>query len=161
MGAGAAQFHARVVAVGDGDSITLIDAARTLHKVRLSGIDAPERRQAYGQRAKQHLADLAHGRTVLVIPGKRDRYRRLIARVLLPECTERGCAYTVDAGLELIRAGLAWHYKQYAREQPLAERSRYASVEREARLRRDGLWKQPEPVPPWQYRKPRPTTLAQ
>ena len=152
-GAGAAQFHARVVAIGDGDTLTLLDDENQLHKVRLSGIDAPERRQAYGERSKQHLAALAHGKTVLVVGGKRDRYRRLIARVLLPECTRPGCAYTLDIGLEQIRMGLAWRYKQYAKEQPPAERLRYAWVEREARIHGVGLWKEALPIPPWQYRK--------
>jgi endonuclease YncB( thermonuclease family) len=153
-GAGAAEFHARVVAVGDGDTLTLVDAEHRLHKVRLSAIDAPERRQAYGERAKQHLAALAHGKTVLVVGSRRDRYRRLIARVLLPECARPGCAYTVDLGLEQIRVGLAWHYTQYARAQPPAERLRYAGVEQQARIRREGLWKESLPTPPWQYRKP-------
>ena len=152
-GAIAAEFHAKVVNVGDGDTLTVLDAEHRIHKVRLSGIDAPERRQAYGERARQHLAGLAHGRTVLVVTGTRDRYGRLIARVLLPECDRPGCVYAVDVGLEQIRAGLAWHYKQYAKTQPPAERLRYAWVEREARMRRVGLWKEALPVPPWQYRK--------
>ena len=146
-------MHATVVAVADGDTLTVLDPAGTQHKVRLSGIDAPERRQPYGQRSKQHLADLAHGRGVRVEWDKRDRYGRLVGRVLLPECPRPECPYTRDAGLEQLRAGLAWHYTEYAKEQPFAERWRYARVEREARARREGLWHEAAPTPPWDYRR--------
>ena len=151
--ASAAEMHGKVVAVADGDTLTVLDDAGTQHKVRLSGIDAPERRQPYGQRAKQHLAVLAHGKGVRVEWDKRDRYGRLVGRVLLAECPRPECPYTRDAGLEQIRAGLAWHYIEYSKEQPLAERWRYARVEREARARREGLWHEADPVPPWNYRR--------
>ncbi len=123
------------------------------HKVRLSGIDAPERRQPYGERAKQHLSALAHGKDVLVVWHKRDRYRRLVGRVLAAECPRADCRYSVDVGLEQIKAGLAWHYKQYEGEQAPEERARYAAVEQQARMLRAGLWKEPEPVAPWDFRQ--------
>jgi endonuclease YncB( thermonuclease family) len=88
-----------------------------------------------------------------VVWDKRDRYGRIVGRVFAAECDHAGCAYTVDAGLEQIRAGLAWHYKQYQRDQWPSERARYAALEVEARARRDGLWKDPEPVPPWDFRR--------
>jgi endonuclease YncB( thermonuclease family) len=159
-GACAAEFNAQVIAVADGDTLTVLDAAQHQHKIRLSGIDAPERRQAYGERSKQHLASMAHGKAVRIVWEKRDRYGRLVARVLLAECARPGCAYTVDAGLEQIKAGLAWHYKQYAREQPPAERSQYSINEVEARTRGDGLWRDPEPVPPWHFRNPGQTPIS-
>lgn len=90
----------------------------------------------------------------MVVWSKRDRYGRIVGRVLLRQCTESECAYATDVGLEQVRAGLAWHYKQFANEQAAAERVRYAWHEREARAKREGLWKEPEPVPPWQFRKP-------
>jgi endonuclease YncB( thermonuclease family) len=148
----AAELFGTIVAVADGDTVTLLDDTHRQHRVRLSAIDAPERRQPYGERAKQHLASLVYGKTVLVVWEKRDRYRRIVGRVLVPQCTQSQCGYTIDAGLEQIKAGLAWHYKQYAIEQPPAERTRYAALELQARERGEGLWRDPYPVPPWQFR---------
>lgn len=153
-GAGAAQFYGMVVAVVDGDTLTVLDATQHRQRVRLSAIDAPERRQPYGERAKQHLMRLAHGKSVLVDWRKRDRYGRIVGRVLLPDCAHAHCGYARDAALEQLQAGLAWHYTRYASEQPPGERSTYAGTEREARARRAGLWEEPHPVPPWLYRKP-------
>ncbi len=149
---GAAEFFGTVIAVADGDTVTVVDAARQQHKVRLSGIDAPERRQAYGERAKQHLSALAYQKVVRVVWVKRDRYHRIVGRVFVGECSGHGCRYPVDAGLEQIRAGLAWHYKQYAREQSSAERSAYTALETHARNHGAGLWKEASPVPPWEFR---------
>ena len=151
----AAELLGTIIAVADGDTVTLLDGAHRQHRVRLSAIDAPERRQSYGERAKQHLASLVFGKTVRVSWEKRDRYRRIVGRVLAGECVESKCRYTIDVGLEQIKAGLAWHYKQYAVEQPPAERARYAAIELRARERREGLWNDPEPVPPWQFRHER------
>lgn len=151
----AAELTGRVVGVSDGDTITLIDRAHDIHKIRLAGIDAPEKRQAFGERAKQNLSDLVYGKTVLVVWDKRDRYGRIVGRVLAPECDRNACRYAVDAGLEQLRAGLAWHYKQYEKEQRADERARYSSSEQEARARREGLWREPDALPPWQFRQPR------
>ena len=151
--AGAAQLYGTVVAVADGDTLTVLDAAQHQHKVRLSAIDAPERRQPYGERAKQHLVGLAHGKNVLVDWVKRDRYGRIVGRVLLRECVRLQCGYTRDAALEQLDAGLAWHFTRYAQEQRPGERHEYARIEREARDRREGLWQEAEPVPPWRFRQ--------
>ena len=143
-----------VVAVADGDSVTVVDETHQQHRIRLSGIDAPERRQAYGGRAKQHLSALLYRKDVRVVWHKRDRYGRVVGRVLAPECERSVCRYSLDAGLEQIKAGLAWHYKDYARDQAPAERTLYAAVEQAARARREGLWREPEPVAPWHFRRP-------
>jgi endonuclease YncB( thermonuclease family) len=148
-----AELFGTVVAVADGDTLTVLDASRRQHKIRLSGIDAPERRQAYGERSKQHLAAIVFQKPARVVWDKRDRYGRILGRVFAAAC-EHGCAYSVDAGLEQIRAGLAWHYKQYQRDQSPSERARYAALEDEARARGEGLWKDADPVPPWNYRRP-------
>ena len=150
-GAGAADLFGKVVGVADGDTITILDESHRQHRIRLSGIDAPERRQAYGDRAKQHLAALVADKAVHVSWDKRDRYGRIVGRVLLSVCERARCRYD-DAGLEQIRAGLAWHYRRYARDQPPAERVEYAAVEQQARDRREGLWREPDPVPPWAFR---------
>ena len=143
-----------MVSVADGDTLTVLDEAQRQYKIRLSGIDAPERRQAYGERAKQHLTALAHGKSARIVWDRNDRYGRLVGRVLVPECVGTHCAHTLDVGLEQIKAGLAWHYRRYAKEQAVRERWSYALNELEARARREGLWRDAEPVPPWQYRKP-------
>ncbi|HYH41245.1 MAG TPA: thermonuclease family protein [Burkholderiales bacterium] len=137
----------------------MLDAGHQQHKVRLSAIDAPERRQAYGERSKEHLASIAHGRPVRIVWERRDRYGRLVARVMLAQCARPECPYSVDAGLEQIKAGLAWHYKQYAKAQPVAERATYAYSEVAARARGDGLWRDTDPVPPWLYRNPGQTPI--
>lgn len=110
----------RVVGVTDGDTITVLDAAHQQHKVRLAGIDSPEKSQAFGQRAKQHLSRLVFDRTVAIEGSKLDRYGRLIGKVLVS---------STDANLQLVRAGLAWHYKQYANEQSPTDRVLYAQAE--------------------------------
>ena len=148
----AAELTGQVVGVSDGDTVTVLDAAHQQHKIRLSGIDAPEKRQAYGERSKKHLSDLVYGKSVLVIWEKRDRYGRIVGRVLAPECNPT-CRYSRDAGLEQLKAGLAWHYKQYEKEQSLDDRAGYSSSEEQARSRREGLWKEPDAVPPWQFRR--------
>ena len=137
-------LRGRVVGVADGDTVTVLDAQKVQHKVRLSGIDAPERSQAFGQRSKEHLSDLVFGQTVQVDFNKTDRYGRLIGKIVVNG---------QDANLQQLHAGMAWHYKEYEREQPPEERSRYAQAEVDARSQRVGLWKDPKPVPPWEFRR--------
>lgn len=140
----AATMEAVVVGVTDGDTVTVLDANKVQQKVRLAGIDAPERRQAFGARARQVLAGFVFKKAVKVDWYKRDRYGRLIGKVLVDGR---------DVGLELIEAGLAWHYKAYEREQSAADRRDYADAERRARNMRAGLWTDSDPVPPWEYRR--------
>jgi endonuclease YncB( thermonuclease family) len=118
--------------------------SKTRHRIRLDGIDAPERSQPYGQRARQSLADLAHGRTAQAHCDKVDRYGRAVCRVTVDG---------VDVGLEQIKRGLAWHYVRYANEQGIVERSAYEQAERAARTSGAGLWSFRDPTPPWDYRR--------
>ena len=109
----ALQVHAetltgKVIHVQDGDSITVLDETHTQHKIRLSGIDAPERRQAFGNVSKESLAEQVAGQSVAVEWDKVDRYGRKVGKVLLAG---------MDSNLVQIKRGLAWHYKQYEREQ--------------------------------------------
>lgn len=143
----AATINGQVISIADGDTITILDATHGQHKVRLSGIDAPEKKQAFGQRSKQSLADLAFNQRVTVEWSKRDRYGRIVGKVLLPS--------GVDANLQQIKRGMAWHYKQDEREQPPEDRETYAAAEKDAREARVGLWQDAQPVPPWEFRKPR------
>lgn len=112
----------------------------------MSGIDAPEKRQPFGQAAKQALSDMAFARFVHVTWQKRDRNNRIVGTV------ERGGA---DLGLALVEQGMAWHYKRYESEQLPADRTTYRRAEAVARTARRGLWSDKDPVAPWKYRKRR------
>jgi endonuclease YncB( thermonuclease family) len=136
----------RVVGVTDGDTITVLDGQSVEHKIRLMGIDAPEKAQPFGQHAKQSLSDLVFGRTVAVDWQKLDRYGRIVGKVLVGG---------LDANLEQVRRGLAWHYKKYASEQDAIDRASYSQTEIEAQNGQRGLWADPMPVPPWDWRKNR------
>lgn len=136
----------RVVKIADGDTLTVLDASKQQHRVRLTGIDAPERKQAFGTVSRQHLAELAFGREVSVEWHKRDRYQRILGKVLVEG---------VDANLEQVRAGLAWHYKHYARDQHPADRTLYAEAEELASINGVGLWRDPAPIAPWDFRRKR------
>lgn len=151
--AGAAKLTGLVIKVADGDTIAVLDSSHARHKVRLEGIDAPERHQAFGGRSKEHLAALVADRNVTVIWHKRDRYGRILGRVLAPECGRGACPMTLDTGLAQLNAGLAWHYRQYAREQEPGERIRYATAEKVAQSKQEGLWRDANPEPPWDYRR--------
>jgi endonuclease YncB( thermonuclease family) len=143
-GAQAEQWHGTVIGVADGDTLTLLDESRRAHRIRLDGVDAPERMQAFGQRARQSLAGLAHGRTATADCAKTDRYGRAVCRVTVDGA---------DVGLEQLRRGLAWHYVRYAHEQSAPTRAAYADAEAQARSARAGLWGVPEPTAPWEYRR--------
>lgn len=137
-------LEGKVVSVHDGDTITLLDATQRQHKIRLAGIDAPELSQAFGRVSRQNLADQIAGRTVVIEWTKRDKYQRLVGKVLLNGR---------DINITQIEAGLAWHYKKYATEQSPEDRLRYARAEEKARASRHGLWQDERSVPPWEYRK--------
>lgn len=136
----------KVVGVTDGDTITVLDGLQTQHKIRLAGIDCPEKSQPFGPSAKQSLSDLVFGRSVSVDWQKQDRYGRILGKVLVGG---------QDANLEQVRRGWSWHYKKYEREQEPGDRVTYAEAEIEARLARRGLWADSEPIPPWDWRKSR------
>ena len=142
----AAVIEGRVVGVADGDTVTVLDADETQHKIRLSGIDAPEKKQPFGQRAKQSLSDLVFDKSVTIETNKVDKHKRNVGKVLVDG---------VDANLVQVQRGFAWHYKAYEREQSAIERKVYADAENEARAARRGLWADSEPVPPWEFRHTR------
>jgi endonuclease YncB( thermonuclease family) len=134
----------KVVRIVDGDTLVLLDSTNTQHRIRLQGIDTPERKQPYGTRAKQQLGALVAGKQVVIEYEKRDRYGRIIGKVM-----HQG----QDAGLALIEAGLAWHYKRYQSEQSREDRVAYADAEDDARAARRGLWADAAPVAPWDWRR--------
>lgn len=139
----ATTLQGRVVEIADGDTVTVLDANMTQHRIRLSGIDAPEKKQPFGQRSQQSLAALVFTKNVTVEYSKRDRYGRIVGKIL---------ANNTDMSLEQVRRGLAWHYKTYEREQSGEDRRLYSAEEERARAARRGLWREPNPTPPWEYR---------
>lgn len=131
----------RVVRIFDGDTIEVLKDGRA-QRVRLWGIDCPERGQAYANVARRFTGDLAFGQSVVLRSHGTDRYGRLLAEVILPDGRV--------LNHELVRAGLAWWYREYA---PGA--SELARLEQEARAGRRGLWADANPVPPWEFRRSR------
>lgn len=131
-------LQGRVVGVADGDTLTILAAGNNRHRIRLAEIDAPESGQAFGRRSKQLLSDLCFGVDAAVRIEDIDRYQRVVGRVYC-----RGA----DANAELVEAGLAWVYTRYARDRQLF------ALEAQARAARRGLWADPEPVAPWDYRR--------
>ena len=143
----------RVVGVADGDTVTVLDANRQQHKIRLQGIDAPEKAQPFGEKSKQNLSRLVFGKDVLVEWEKRDRYKRIVGKVWVQPASCPTCPMTLDAGHAQITVGLAWWFRKYAREQSPQDRGAYEFSEQEARARRVGLWSNPDPMPPWEWRR--------
>ena len=137
-------LQGKVVSVADGDTITVLDAEKNQHKIRLQGIDAPEKAQAFGAKSKQALYEMVHGKTVQVSFEKSDKYGRILGKVLLDG---------QDICHQQIKAGLAWHYKKYQNQQPLADRDAYSASETAAKNEKLGLWSDPRPVAPWDFRK--------
>lgn len=145
-------LHGRVVGVTDGDTIAVQDSDRLTHKVRLSGIDAPESRQAFGKRSKESLSRLVFGKPVRVAWTKKDRYGRIVGQVWVQPLDCPTCGLTLDANRTQLAVGMAWWFKRYADEQPLPERLAYEQEELDARARRVGLWSDPAPIAPWDWR---------
>ena len=136
----AAGYSARVIGIADGDTITVLTADKTQHRIRLWGIDAPETGQDFGSRAKQAASELAFGKQVTIRPRDTDRYGRTVAEVILPDGR--------SMNREMVGKGMAWWFRRYApRDADLAR------LEGEARAARIGLWSQPNPVPPWEWRR--------
>ena len=129
-----------------GDTLTALDATDTQHKIRLAGIDAPEKGEPYGRVSRQHLAGVVFTKTVQVEWTKRDRYGRIIGKVI---------ADGQDVCLMQLESGLAWHYKKYENEQSVADRDSYADAEVRARQHKRGLWIDAHPIPPWDWRRSR------
>ncbi len=144
LAAHALSYEGLVVKVKDGDTVTLLDSDKRSHEVRLAGIDAPEKKQAFGQRSKQSLSDLAYMQKATVDFDKKDRYGREVGKILVNER---------DVNLEQIKRGMAWVYRQYQRELSKEDRVLYDHAEGEAKLSVRGLWADAAPTPPWDFRQ--------
>ncbi|UZR29055.1 thermonuclease family protein [Methylococcus mesophilus] len=126
----------KVVGIADGDTLSVMHAGRA-EKIRLAEIDAPEKRQAYGQRSKQALSALCFSKEATVTGQGADKYHRTIGRV---ECVG------VDVNAEQVKTGMAWAYRKYLTDQS------FIVLEESARASKLGLWADPNPIPPWEYR---------
>lgn len=138
-------IQGKVVDLGWGDSLTVLDAQSKQHRIRLLGIDAPEKEQAFGPAARQKLSALVFGKMVAVKYQKMDRQQRPLGKVSLG---------AVDVNLEMLKAGLAWYYPN-DRDLPESDRPLYAGAEREARAAGRGLWQDESPQSPWEFRQAR------
>lgn len=132
-------FSGNVVGISDGDTISVMHGGRP-EKIRLNGIDAPEKGQAFGNRARQFVSSIAYGKEVKVEVKSRDRYGRTVADVILPDGS--------NLNREIVKAGFAWWFRKYAPKDRVLE-----ALESEARAAKRGLWADPHPVPPWEWRK--------
>tara|TARA_X000000368_G_scaffold393802_1_gene359816 strand:+ start:158 stop:664 length:507 start_codon:yes stop_codon:yes gene_type:complete len=146
-----ADFNAQVVRVIDGDTIQVKDNLGHKFKIRLLGIDTPEIKQAFGKESSDYLKSIVTGKKILIIskpdndkPYTLDFYKRVLAKVILNG---------KDINLEMVKKGMAWHYKKYKNNQPFDDQQSYNYAESEARKKNIGLWVEKDPLPPWSWRK--------
>ena len=132
-------LNGKVIAVADGDTFTMLTEGNKQVKIRLHGIDCPEKRQDFGTAAKNYTSSQVFGKVVSARILKKDQYKRLIAIVRLPNGK--------ILNEELLKAGMAWHYKKYDQS------SEFALLESQARKNKAGLWKGYKPIAPWEFRK--------
>jgi endonuclease YncB( thermonuclease family) len=142
--ANAKTIEGLVVGVADGDTITVLDQQKNTYKIRLQGIDAPEKKQAFGEKSKQSLHDLVHSKQVRIEYDKEDKYGRIVGKVTLDD---------VDVCLQQLVLGMAWHYKKYQNEQSVSDRALYSETELTSQSLKLGLWSDDKPIPPWEFRK--------
>lgn len=134
-------FQGKVTAIKDGDTFEVLYDGQP-ERIRLAGVDCPEKSQPFGNNAKQYASALCFGKMVTVSSdGKRDRYGRIVGEIITVD--------GINVNHMLIKEGLAWHYKQYSDDEQLA------GLEHTARLQRKGLWLDREPIAPWEWRKQR------
>ncbi|TXG81037.1 MAG: nuclease [Thermomicrobiales bacterium] len=132
-------LEGKAIGVSDGDTLTILDVTKRQHRIRLAEIDAPESKQAFGQRAKQALSRICFGKHVEIRDSSADRYQRVVGTVYCDG---------VNANSELVRQGMAWVYVQYA-----SKSSPLFALEKAARANKLGLWADPHATPPWEFRR--------
>lgn len=134
----------RIVGISDGDTLKVLTADLTEHKIRLAGIDTPEKAQAFGKVAKYELRQRAFGKQADVRVLARDRYGRSVAMVFVDG---------KDLGLAMLEAGLAWFYRDYQKDLSPEARQAYDAAETKAKQAGEGLWRDADPTPPWAWRR--------
>lgn len=135
---------AKIVHIADGDTLTVLGPDKNTYKIRLQGIDAPEKKQPFGQVCKEKLMSLTNNQLAEVEAYKKDRYGRIVAKVRVDG---------KDIALEQIKAGCGWHYLAYEKEQSASDQKAYDKAEQQARAAERGLWQDAKPVAPWDFRK--------
>lgn len=135
---------AKIVHIADGDTLTVLGTDKHTYKIRLQGIDAPEKKQAFGQICKENLMRLSNNQTAQIEVYKKDRYGRTVAKVSVD---------SKDLALEQIKMGCGWHYLAYEKEQSPKDQKAYTQAEQQARAAERGLWQDAKPVAPWDYRR--------
>jgi len=146
-----ADFTAKVHKVVDGDTIIVIGKSGNKFRIRLTGIDAPEKNQAYGLESKNQLSEAINNRWVFLEskpnegkPYTVDRYKRVLAKVILNGA---------DINLLQISSGYAWHFKRYQNQQSPSDQKAYDYAEKNAKKNQLGLWEEKKPIAPWKWRK--------
>jgi endonuclease YncB( thermonuclease family) len=140
-------LRARVVGISDGDSMVVLVDGNRRERIRLATIDAPENHQAFGAPSKRSLSDLVYKKDVRIEVVDKDQYGRIVGEVFVGD---------TNVNLEQLKRGLAWHYKAHARQQTREKRAAYEDAENNARAAKLGIWKDTNPMPPWEYRKKNP-----
>jgi len=140
--ASADTFTGRVVEITDGDTLILL-IGRQHRTIKIAAIDAPERYQAWGDPSRTNLSRLALNQTAVATCTQLDRSGNNICKLTVS---------TLDIGLEQIKDGMAWWFRQDANEQSAEDQSVYGSAELMAKLTRQGLWRDTNPIPPWRFR---------
>lgn len=135
----AQSFQVKVVKISDGDTFTAINRDNLQLKFRIWGIDAPEKKQAFGTKSKEYLSSLIFGKTITIDVQKQDGWGRYLAYVYTPD--------KKDVSLEMIKAGMAWHFIEYD------DSEEYKKAELQARKSKKGLWSDPHHIAPWEFRK--------
>ncbi len=135
----ALEFEGRVVEIVDGDTVGVMHEGRA-ERIRLNGIDAPEKRQAFGRRSQEYLGEMIFGQTVRVVVRSKDRYGRTVADLYLG---------SKNVNQEMVRAGMAWWFRKYAPHDRVLE-----DLEEKAREAGRGLWRDSDAIAPWTFRRP-------
>lgn len=131
-------LQAEVVGIVDGDTVKVLDVGKVLHRIRLDQIDAPEIRQAFGQKSKQHLSALIFRKKVAIVWDSKDRYGRILGTIYYQG---------ENVNYQMVKDGYAWAYTKYLREQE------YRVAQSYAQQNRLGLWREANPIPPWVWRR--------
>lgn len=132
------ELRGRIVRVSDGDTVVLLDSTNTQHRIRLDGIDCPEKGQPFGRKATDFVKNLAAGKQAVVYWDKKDRYGRILGYLIVDG---------VNVNKELLKNGLAWHYKHFNQDKELAE------LEQQAKDKKLNIWSDKNPIEPYQWRK--------
>jgi endonuclease YncB( thermonuclease family) len=136
----AADWKGMVVGVSDGDTATVLTTDKKQVKVRLIEIDAPEKKQAFGNQSKKSLSDICFKKPVVAVEKGEDKYRRSLVRLYCDG---------IDANAEQVRRGMAWAFQKYLTDRSIDD------LEKEARSKKVGLWSDPNPTAPWDFRHPK------